>query len=124
MTRILIVDDDVDIRDLAQLVLEQAGHEVRSAENGEVALETARSFAPELILLDMRMPGIDGWAFMTKYRGTPEPHARVIVVTAARDALAWASQVRADGYLAKPFDLRELIDAVDAALPRRPGADP
>ncbi len=115
MTRILVVDDDDDIRDMTEFVLARAGYEVQGAENGQAALETAAGFAPDLILLDMRMPSMDGWAFMSAYRATSGPHARVIVVTAARDAFAWASQVRADGFLAKPFDLQDLIATVDAA---------
>jgi CheY-like chemotaxis protein len=113
VARILVIDDDEDIRDVVQLVLGQAGHQVRCAENGRVALDMVADSEPELILLDMRMPVMDGWEFMRLYRATPEPRGCVIVLTAARDARAWAAQVGADGYLAKPFDLRDLIAVID-----------
>ena len=61
----------------------------------------------------MRMPVMDGWAFTRAYRLTPPPHAPIVVLTAARDAAEYAGDVDADAFLAKPFNLRELLGLVD-----------
>ena len=114
MARVLIVDDDDDIRGFVCFALEQAGHEVRGAENGRAALAILQDYAPDLILLDMRMPVMDGWAFARAYRSQPGPHVPVIVLTAARDAQAWASEAGVEGYLAKPFELEDLMNAVNS----------
>jgi CheY-like chemotaxis protein len=60
----------------------------------------------------MRMPVMNGWEFSRAYHATPAPHAPIIVVTAARDAADRASQIQAEGYLAKPFDLDDLLTLV------------
>lgn len=112
MSRVLVVDDDRDIRDLIRFALVEAGHEVAVAEDGLAALEASRSFAPDLILLDMRMPRMDGWTFAQAYRARREPQAKLVVVTAARDAAATASAIAADAWLAKPFSLDELYAVV------------
>ncbi len=113
MARVLVADDDDDIRDFVCFALEQAGHEVRGAENGQAALAILEHYAPDVILLDMRMPIMDGWEFVRAYRSQPGPHVPVIVLTAARDAKAWASEAGVEGYLAKPFELADLMKAVD-----------
>ena len=110
--RILVVDDDASIRHFIELALTDDGYEVACAPEGTSALEMAAGSPPSLILLDMRMPGMDGWRFAQSYRKTPGPHAPIVVLTAARDAAAYASEIEADGYLAKPFDLKELMRLV------------
>ena len=71
--RVLVVDDEPPLRDLMRMVLEEEGYEVMTATNGEDALERTRTFAPDVILLDMSMPVMDGRAFAEAYRhrGTP-----------------------------------------------------
>lgn len=107
--RVLVVDDDAAIRQFIQMALEGSGYEVTTAEDGQEALASVRSAPPRVILLDMRMPVMDGWAFTRAYRETPPPHAPIVVLTAARDAGEYASDVDADAFLAKPFNLRELL---------------
>jgi CheY-like chemotaxis protein len=109
---ILVVEDDQEIRDFLALVLEGEGYAVRTAPNGAVALELIGEAPPQLILLDMRMPVMDGWAFARAYRGRPGPHAPILVMTAARDAAERAQEIEADGYVAKPFDLDHLLSLV------------
>jgi CheY-like chemotaxis protein len=110
--RILLVDDDESIRQFIQMALSDDGYDVATASDGAAALALIPEWSPALILLDMRMPGVDGWAFAERYRKTPEPHVPVVVLTAARDAAESASQIAADGFLAKPFDLADLIRIV------------
>ncbi|HET9315890.1 MAG TPA: response regulator [Vicinamibacteria bacterium] len=111
--RVLVVDDDAAIRQFIQMALEGSGYEVATAEDGEAALAAVRAAPPRIILLDMRMPVMDGWAFTRAYRETPPPHAPIVVLTAARDAGEYAGDVDADAFLAKPFNLRELLGLVN-----------
>ena len=120
---ILIVEDDDEIRDFLSLVLQQEGYAIRTAQNGAVALRTIDQAPPELILLDMRMPVMDGWAFAQAYRGRPGPHAPILVLTAARDAEQRAREIQADGYLGKPFNLDELLELVRSTLASRACGD-
>jgi CheY-like chemotaxis protein len=110
---ILVVDDDPGIREFVELTLSDEGYEVKTAWHGAAALELAERFRPLVILLDMRMPVMDGWEFARQYRERPGPHAPIVVVTAARDAIARAAQIAADGVLPKPFRLQQLLDVVD-----------
>jgi two-component system chemotaxis response regulator CheY len=110
---ILVVDDDEGIREFVQTVLSDEGYEVRTAWHGAAALELLEQVSPSVILLDMRMPVMDGWEFARQYRERPGPHAPIIVVTAARDADDRAAQIAADGVLPKPFRLHQLLELVD-----------
>ena len=107
------MDDDLDIAELVRLALTDEGHEVVIASDGSTALEQALATPFDLILLDMRMPVMDGWEFARAYQATPEPRAPVIVVTATRDAAERATEINADGHLSKPFGLEELLALVD-----------
>ena len=109
---ILVVDDDAAIRRVVAAVLADEGYTVAEAPDGGAALARARAAPPRLILLDMRMPGMDGWEFARRYRRRPGPHARIICVTAAVDAAARGAQIGAVAALAKPFDLDELVALV------------
>jgi two-component system, chemotaxis family, chemotaxis protein CheY len=115
---ILVVDDDEGIRSFVEMALDGEGYRVSTATNGAAALELVSQQAPDLILLDMRMPVMDGWAFTRAYRSRPGPHAPIVVITAARDAGERAAQVNADDYLGKPFDLDELLNLVERYVGR------
>ncbi|MDQ3703065.1 MAG: response regulator [Chloroflexota bacterium] len=110
---VLVVDDDAGIRELLRTILEGAGYEVRTAIDGNEALRLFQERRPDLILLDLHMPGVDGWGFARAYRAEPEPHPPVIVITAVQDAQRSAEEIGAAGHLAKPFDLHELLAIVD-----------
>ncbi len=111
--RILFVDDDDSIREFVTMALADEGYEVLTAPHGAAALEILAKDTPALILLDMRMPIMDGWSFLKAYQEVPAPHAPIIALTASRNTLE--SQVPPDvnGFLAKPFDLDELIELVE-----------
>ena len=119
---ILVVDDDAMIRSYVAEILTDEGYQLELARNGREALDLLDRRArdgraqPDLILLDMRMPIMDGWAFAEAYRARPGAHAPIMVVTAAHDAELRASQVGADGVISKPFDLEQLLDAVASLI--------
>jgi two-component system chemotaxis response regulator CheY len=112
LARVLIVEDDDGIRDMVDIVLSAAGYEVLTASDGADALEVIGGGPPDLVLLDMRMPVMDGWEFARRYRAGPAPHAPIVVMTAARDAAQRAAEIDANGYLGKPFDMAELLRLV------------
>ena len=105
---VLVVDDDHDIREVVRDALEARGLAVVEASDGRQALAVAAASQPSLVLLDRRRPVMDGWAFAAAYREQAADRAPVVVMTAARDARAWAAEVGAEGVLPKPFDLDDL----------------
>jgi CheY-like chemotaxis protein len=112
---VLVVDDDAFIRQTVGEILALEGYPVVEAGDGAEALTIIENLPhpPAAIFLDMRMPIMDGWAFATEYRRRPGPHADIVVMTAARDAHAWATEVGAAGTLAKPFNLDALLDMAE-----------
>jgi two-component system, chemotaxis family, chemotaxis protein CheY len=110
--RILIVDDDESIRQIVRICLTDEGYEVSEAPNGQVALSVLREFTPSLILLDLRMPVMDGWEFARRYEKTPGPRAPIVAFVAALNAEQDCADLDAAGILAKPFDLDDLLRAV------------
>ena len=110
--RILVVDDDAAIRDTVAQVLDLEGYAVATADNGAQALQSIKDQRPSLVLLDMRMPLMDGWEFARelKTRGLKLP---ILVMTAANSASNWAAEIEADGFVAKPFGLTDLVAAVE-----------
>jgi CheY-like chemotaxis protein len=117
---ILVIDDDPAILDTVSEILGDEGYPVELASNGAEGLQALDRVSPAVVLLDMRMPVLDGWRFahVLKERGIKLP---ILVMTAAQDARRWAQEIGADAYLAKPFDLLTLIDTVERLhnLPRR-----
>ena len=117
--RVLVVDDDESIRQFIEMALGDDGFDVALAEEGAVALAASERFRPDVILLDMRMPGVDGWRFAEAYRAGPGPHAPILVLTAARDAAKYAAEIGADAHLAKPFELAELLRLLKGLVGRQ-----
>ena len=113
---ILIIDDDPAIRMTVADILEAEGYTVATAINGADGLQSLDRIDPVLVLLDMRMPILDGWGFARalQSRGIQIP---ILVMTAAQDARRWANEINAEGYVAKPFDLIDLLDAVGRYFP-------
>jgi two-component system, OmpR family, alkaline phosphatase synthesis response regulator PhoP len=128
-TRILAVDDEEDIRELLRYNLEKDGFEVSAAESGEKALELLRSEKPDLILLDLMLPGMDGFEVCRILKRNTGTSAIPIVILSAKgeesDVVA-GLELGADDYVTKPFSPKVLIARVRAALRRRrppPGSD-
>ncbi|HEV8636463.1 MAG TPA: response regulator [Chloroflexota bacterium] len=110
---VLVVDDDPAIQDTVRAALELDGYRVVAAADGAAALGLLDDLEPCVILLDMRMPVLDGWGFAAAYRGRGAAHAPLVVMTAAENAQRWCREIGAEACLAKPFDLDELYGAVE-----------
>jgi DNA-binding response OmpR family regulator len=109
---ILVVDDDPEILAMLRDFLESEGLAVRTAANGAEALDALDDVAPALILLDMRMPVLDGWAFAERFHERALTYP-IVVMTAAESARRWAEEIGATGYIAKPFDVDELLKTIE-----------
>ncbi len=107
--RVLIVEDDVDIRETLHELLESAGYETSQAANGLEALAAARLEPPDLIVLDLMMPVMDGWQFRSLQRSDP---ALASIPVIAISASGPSSSIDADLYLEKPFALDRLVEEV------------
>jgi CheY-like chemotaxis protein len=116
--KILVVEDDPDLAALEAELLEEHGHRVEVASNGREALAAVERAAPDLILLDMRMPVMSGREFAAEYRRAQRSPAPIVVVTAADDAQLRAAEVGASGWIAKPFDPDALVERVMRLLPQ------
>jgi CheY-like chemotaxis protein len=113
--RILVVDDDPVIRESLEQALEDRGYEVESAANGMEALSVVREWLPDLIILDLVMPIMDGWQFrLEQLRSHPE--VPVVVLTAYWSAAEASERLKAADLLRKPVDLDDLFAAVKRIL--------
>ena len=113
---ILVVDDEPGIVQFVRGVLEEEGFDVTTAADGVRAVEVAAGRAPDLVVLDMSLPRLDGVGVAAELRRRHGEDVKILLITADGRAAEKAQQVRAFDYLAKPFDLNRLLDKVDAAL--------
>jgi CheY-like chemotaxis protein len=109
---ILVVDDDPTILSAISEFLDLEGYRFEIASNGAEALRAVERDTPQAVVLDMRMPILDGWGFARalRDRGLKLP---ILVMTAAQDARRWSEEIGAQGYLAKPFELLDLLSALE-----------
>jgi two-component system, chemotaxis family, chemotaxis protein CheY len=118
---ILVVDDDPDILDALSEILEAEGYEVDRARHGQEALARIDQRRPDLILLDLMMPVMDGWEFAHALRRREDVgQLPIVILSADRQAGAKARVVGARGFLAKPFELNELLRVVGESVPQPP----
>lgn len=110
--RLLVVDDDLDIREVVGSMLEMEGYDVRLAEHGLDALAQLESFEPDLILLDVRMPVMDGAEFLRRLRARSAAPPPVVLMSAYTDVRDTAAELAVQDVLAKPFQLDELLEKV------------
>lgn len=117
-TDILIVDDYEDNRELLRLLLEGAGHSVREAADGQSGLQLAQAETPDLILVDLSMPGLDGWGVLRELRADERTrHIPCAAVTAHADGERDHALDRGfDAYLPKPYRRTELLETVERLL--------
>lgn len=111
MKRVLVIEDDDDIRTMIELLLTGEGHTVLCAANGREGLDRSRGDDVDVILLDLKMPLMDGWEFARRYhaRGGSAP---IVVLSAAQDLERQTREIGAARLLPKPFDLDALVEVV------------
>ena len=121
--RILVVDDDADIRGLVRELLERRGFEVVEAADGKEALQELYAGRPDLVVLDVSMPGLDGWTTLERIRELSD--VPVMMLTARSEELEKTRGLRAgaDDYVTKPFGRQELIARIEALLRRAGGRE-
>ncbi|MBI4498684.1 MAG: response regulator [Chloroflexi bacterium] len=108
-----MVEDDQAITRFVSLALEQEGYQVQTAANGAEAIAQVEQELPDVILLDMLMPVMDGWEFARRFRERWNRKVPIVVMTAATNAQERAEQIQAEGFLGKPFDLDDLLAVVE-----------
>ena len=121
-SKILIVEDDPDILELLYFNLEKAGYQTFRAENGEQAVLLAQKHSPDLVLLDLLLPGIDGLEVCRRMKRDPAmQHIPIIMVTAKGEEMdrVVGLELGADDYVVKPFSVRELVLRIQKLLERR-----
>ena len=109
---VLVVDDDPDILQTLALCLSSEGYRVTTASNGQEALDLLDKEQPACVLLDLMMPVMDGWQFVTELEQRGGRKAPLLILSADRAVQGHATKLRAEAYLAKPFDLDELLGKV------------
>ena len=121
--KVLIVEDDHNIADLLRLYLEKEGYEVAIAPDGVKGVERFRSEQPDLVLLDVMLPGMDGWAVCRSIRA--EAKTPIIMLTAKSETedKVYGLKQGADDYITKPFEMKEVLARIEAVL-RRSGMEP
>ena len=108
----LVVDDNVDLRETLRTMLELAGFDVATAAGGETGLEMARSYRPDVVVMDLCMPGLDGFAAAKQLRAEPGGESLALVSISALsvgDVAGWSRRAGFDYHLRKPADPDELV---------------
>lgn len=124
-TKILLVDDDPNIRQLVRLYLEREGFDVTEADRGDSALKEFKAAPPNLMLLDVMLPGMDGWQVCREVRKVS--NIPIIMLTAKDETFdkVLGLELGADDYVVKPFDTKELVARIKAVIRRyQNGGDP
>jgi urea transport system substrate-binding protein len=114
---VLAIDDDEDLVDMLRFILGKSGYRVMTAMNGQEGLAAVAASMPDLILLEMKMPVMDGWTFAKELHRRYEKGAPIVVLTAAEDPRQRALEAGAVGWISKPFESEDLLRAVAAHVP-------
>jgi DNA-binding response OmpR family regulator len=117
--RILVADDEPALLRLLEFVLGRRGFIIQGVTNGNAAVEVLKAESPDLVILDVMMPGLDGYEVLTFIRETPRLEGLPVVMLTARaqlDDIQRGLTLGADAYLAKPFDPEELLSVVESLL--------
>src|ERR687891_2559934 len=118
--RVLVVEDDEAIADVLRRTLRQEGHEVRSAEDGPTALRAAEEFVPDLVVLDLGLPGLDGVEVCRRLRADSDVPILILTARTELGDRVEGLDSGADDYLVKPFERQELLARMRALMRRRP----
>jgi CheY-like chemotaxis protein len=111
---VLVVEDEPDIREVVTDVLSDEGYDVVGARDGAEGLRKARACHPSVVLLDLMMPGMNGWEFWAVHHGDPELRKIPVIVVSA---LGRVADLEADGFIQKPFEIDELVSTVRRHVP-------
>jgi DNA-binding response OmpR family regulator len=120
--RVLIVEDEADLAWVEQFNLESEGYEVQVALEGVAAIDALRTFVPDVLVLDVMLPRMNGWSVLARAQELPEERRPAVIVVSAVAGVA--DRARAEGlgvgcFLAKPFDIDELVRVVDDTIAAR-----
>jgi two-component system response regulator MprA len=118
--RVLLIEDDAEIADVLRRFLRQEGHEVRTAADGDEALPAAAEFVPDLVILDLGLPGLDGVEVCRRLRADGDVPILILTARTELDDRVEGLDSGADDYLVKPFERQELLARIRALLRRRP----
>jgi len=118
--RVLVVEDDEAIADVLRRTLRQEGHEVRSSADGVEALRAAEEFVPDLVILDLGLPGLDGVEVCNRLRADSDVPILILTARSDLDDRVGGLDAGADDYLVKPFERQELLARMRALMRRRP----
>ena len=118
MTKVLIVEDDHNIAQLLQLYLEKEGFETQIAPDGGKGVELFRSFQPDLVLLDIMLPVLDGWGVLRKIRETDKTPVIMLTAKGELNDKVTGLEQGADDYIVKPFEMKEVLARIRAVLRR------
>lgn len=115
--RILVCDDDAGVVEVIRIILEEAGHKVKTLNSGKAIQKRVQQYLPDVILLDIWMPGIDGRLVTKLLKNNPNTkHIPIIVISALNDTEKIAKEAGADDFLAKPFEMNHLLTKVKESL--------
>jgi two-component system response regulator MprA len=118
--RVLVVEDDNEIADVLRRSLRQEGHEVRTAADGVEALDAAIEFVPDLVILDLGLPRLDGAEVLTRLRAEGDVPILILTARSETEDRVGGLDSGADDYIVKPFERQELLARIRALLRRRP----
>ncbi len=121
---VLIVEDDHNIAELLQMYLEKEGYAVTTAADGGQGLAKFRAIQPDLVLLDVMMPVMDGWAVCRAIRAESQTPIIMLTAKSETDDKVTGLKSGADDYITKPFEMKEVLARIEAVLRRAPGAAP
>ena len=114
--RVLIVDDDDELAEVLRQTLRESGYAVATVRHGAAALELIGQIQPDLILLDLEMPIMDGWSFVNQYRRGGKASGRIVLLTGHPNVREISQSLGADAYIEKPFELIDLIGTIEQQL--------
>jgi len=120
---VICIEDEPEMITLIKAILSRRGYDVIGAAGGREGLETVAQMKPDLVLLDLMMPGMDGWEVYQKLKANPETQALPVIVVTAKaqsiDKMLGLHIAKVDDYIAKPFTPQELVDSIEKVLGKR-----
>ncbi len=123
LKQVVCIEDDPEMIELIRLILHRRGVQVHGATSGETGLQLARELRPDLILLDLMMPGMDGWEVYQQIKADENIRATPVIIVTAKaqsiDKVLGLRIAKVDDYIAKPFSPQELIDSVEKTLAQK-----